>query len=330
MNRFRLLQFSTAMFFLGPIIALANPVAGTTYTYDLSEADPGTGIFTEAIVDTEDFIAPATPPTVDPSLWAALPGQGILTDGDLGSLLGWDDPNPSATFPNGTFAGFRSDGFGGAPRPKIDIDLGGTYDLNSITLHYLVEDAQFIYAPQPISDGEGGFLFDAFTVSGSTDGANFSELGSTNGFNPIFGPGGDSGSGALDIRTATIDLTGNTASYLSLDLRTPFTFLVLSEYVVDGTLSSPSATPGDYNADGTVDAADYTVYRDNLGGDSSALNGNGSGGTTVVAADYTLWANNFGNTASNSVAVPEPASFILMGFGLLGIFSRRRPVWPQE
>ena len=28
--------------------------------------------------------------------------------------------------------------------------------------------------------------------------------------------------------------------------------------------------PGDYNADGIVDAADYTVWRDNLGRDSAS------------------------------------------------------------
>lgn len=317
MKRLTRLLCCVAALLLGQANALANPVTDTTYTYDLSEADPGTGIFTEAIVDAEDFVVPGTPQATNPPLWATLPGLGILNDGDVGSLLGWDDPNPSATFPNGTFAGFRNDGFGGAPRPKIDIDLGGTYDLNSVTLHYLVEDAQFIYSPQPISDGEGGFLFDAFTVSGSTDGTIFTELGSTNSFNPLIGPGGDSGSGALEIRIATIDLTGSTASHLSLDLRTGYSFLVFSEYVVDGTAVS-SALLGDFNADGTVDAADYTVYRDNLGASSSALNGNGSGATTVVAADYTLWENKFGNVASNSVAVPEPASLLLMSFGFLG------------
>ena len=70
---------------------------------------------------------------------------------------------------------------------------------------------------------------------------------------------------------------------------------------------------GDFNADGTVDAADYTVYRDNLGGDSAVLNGNGAGGTTVRHADYALWKQNFGTSGTgSSAAVPEPASLVLM------------------
>ncbi len=77
---------------------------------------------------------------------------------------------------------------------------------------------------------------------------------------------------------------------------------------------------GDFNDDGSVDAADYTVYRDNLGLDSSVLNGNGSGAGTVVAADYALWAANFGNTSSSATAaaVPEPSTLVLAT--MLGLF----------
>ena len=57
---------------------------------------------------------------------------------------------------------------------------------------------------------------------------------------------------------------------------------------------------GDYNNDGTVNAADYTVWRD---GDSpdSTING------------YNLWKANYGNTGSgSSAAVPEPSSVALV------------------
>lgn len=84
--------------------------------------------------------------------------------------------------------------------------------------------------------------------------------------------------------------------------------------------------PGDYNANGVVDAADYTVWRDNLGQSSAALNGNGTGAPTVSAADYALWKANFGATAGagSGAAVPEPASLLVLlsSIGLLAI--RRR------
>ncbi len=53
--------------------------------------------------------------------------------------------------------------------------------------------------------------------------------------------------------------------------------------------------PGDYNGDGNVDAADYTVWRDNLGSTSN-LDADGDGSGTVDAADYTVWTSNFGDS----------------------------------
>lgn len=59
--------------------------------------------------------------------------------------------------------------------------------------------------------------------------------------------------------------------------------------------------PGDYNGDGIVDAADYTVWRDGGSPDSSQ-------------AGYDLWASNYGATAPNAPAssVPEPATGVLL------------------
>ncbi|WP_197531557.1 hypothetical protein [Posidoniimonas corsicana] len=77
--------------------------------------------------------------------------------------------------------------------------------------------------------------------------------------------------------------------------------------------------PGDFNADGTVDAADYTVWRDNLGG-TFDLNGNGDetgdSAGTVDASDYAVWRSNYGATvqpatnSENSNAIPEPATLL--------------------
>jgi xylan 1,4-beta-xylosidase len=78
-----------------------------------------------------------------------------------------------------------------------------------------------------------------------------------------------------------------------------------------------SALLGDFNGNGVVDAADYTLWRDNLGGDSSVLSGNGSGSATVVQADYDLWKQNFGSYRTVSgTAIPEPSSLLMMGLVL--------------
>ena len=73
--------------------------------------------------------------------------------------------------------------------------------------------------------------------------------------------------------------------------------------------------PGDFNDDGSVDAADYIVWRNNEGTTASLPNDNGLGGT-IGQAHYNLWRTHFGqSTESGTIShatVPEPASGLLM------------------
>lgn len=73
---------------------------------------------------------------------------------------------------------------------------------------------------------------------------------------------------------------------------------------------------GDYNGDGKVDAADYTKWRDNLGGSASTLqNRDPSNSGPVNAADYTFWKSKFGQSGSGAVgaaSVPEAGASCLL------------------
>lgn len=71
--------------------------------------------------------------------------------------------------------------------------------------------------------------------------------------------------------------------------------------------------PGDFNADGVVDAADYSVWRDGLG-------------TTYGPADYEDWAANYGATTGGSAgtSVPEPVGLSFLAALLVGGVLRRR------
>jgi hypothetical protein len=75
---------------------------------------------------------------------------------------------------------------------------------------------------------------------------------------------------------------------------------------------------GDYNLSGTVDAADYVVWRKTLNQSGTGLPADGDGSGDIDPADYDVWRAHFGQTAgsgssaSASVAVPEPASLALL------------------
>ncbi len=82
--------------------------------------------------------------------------------------------------------------------------------------------------------------------------------------------------------------------------------------------------PGDYNANGRVDAADYVAWRRALGTLTTLPNDNTPG--WVVPTDYNVWRANFGRTAGAALAagtaatVPEPTSFTIAAFCALSIF----------
>lgn len=90
---------------------------------------------------------------------------------------------------------------------------------------------------------------------------------------------------------------------------------------------SATGPTGDYNNNGTVDAADYAVWRDHL--DTNTLLPNDITPGTVTQVDYGIWKANFGpltsgteNGLENLLTIPEPSMFAMFWpfvvvFGLL-------------
>lgn len=70
---------------------------------------------------------------------------------------------------------------------------------------------------------------------------------------------------------------------------------------------------GDYNRDGIVDAADYTVWRDSLGAAAGTLPNDPNGGA-IGEGQYLTWVANFGATLSptNATTVPEPSAAAIL------------------
>jgi hypothetical protein len=79
---------------------------------------------------------------------------------------------------------------------------------------------------------------------------------------------------------------------------------------------APEGVPGDYNDNGTVDAADYVLWRN-----GGPLQNEVAGATPgqVTAEDYAAWRAWFGNTSAGAAgsqlqaaSVPEPGTFVVV------------------
>jgi hypothetical protein len=161
--------------------------------------------------------------------------------------------------------------------------------------------------------GTAAGQFDRLQVIGPLNGAildGLLDVSLVNGFTPAVG-------NTFDVLTAEGGI--NNAGVISLHA-SDSSFYSLA--VMGGTTLRLTVTAvpmqgltGDYNSDGTVDAADYVAWRDAM--TSGAVLPNDSTPGTVDQADYTAWRANFGRASGSGsaaavAAVPEPASSVML------------------
>ena len=124
----------------------------------------------------------------------------------------------------------------------------------------------------------------------------------TNGFIPVVGQ---------QFKVLTADSITNNGFVLGGPAASSFNLLFSGSNVILQAIAVELL--GDFNNNGVVDAADYTVWRDGLG-------------TTYTFEDYNLWKSHYGQTAgrgstgaspSQSV-VPEPSSLFPLAWGAWG------------
>jgi hypothetical protein len=97
--------------------------------------------------------------------------------------------------------------------------------------------------------------------------------------------------------------------------------LAIDDFII-GAVYAPGLA-GDYNNNGVVDAADYTVWRDHLNAPFNMANDITPG--TVIQQDLQEWKDRFGkNSVSFGAGAPEPATWLLLGSSSIALVLKRR------
>lgn len=144
---------------------------------------------------------------------------------------------------------------------------------------------------------------DFFNITGSATLSGILDVTLESGFTPV---------GPYTLLTAS---GGLNAAGLTLDPSDTGTFhigIVGNSIVLS---LGGSGVNGDYNGNGVVDAADYVVWRNNVG-TTNHLPNDAIGGTIGIA-QYNLWRSRFGATSGSgngavaAAAVPEPAMLVI-------------------
>ena len=105
--------------------------------------------------------------------------------------------------------------------PMVDLNLGGTFEVKSLEVNYIIDHVSFIFAPQTHME-----------ILGSTDGTNFSRIGFKNDFPTV---AESQAAQTTGVQSVVFDFgpSGTTASHIRVDTRTWATFFFMSEITVN-------------------------------------------------------------------------------------------------
>lgn len=280
--------------------------------------------------------------------------RGDMTGGDVNNWVGrsqWPDSLIDAAFDelrvygdavteaealSGTI--FGPDVVGENPIPSIEVDKDtGTITLKNnasapINLEYysIASDGGALLTSgwnslddQNYNAADGS---DPGSTAGDSDGEGWDAAGGSDAQELVELFLGESGSILAANDTLELGSAYNTSIFGAADGDLVFQLGITGGAVITASVEYvgvAAGLSGDFNNDGVVDAADYTVWRANLGAaDESSLNGNGNGTNGVDEADFALWRSNYGSTSGGSsiASVPEPMSGLLVLFPLVAMF----------
>jgi hypothetical protein len=277
-------------------------------------------------LDKNDASSPANPYAID--FLATFPLNGTQANGDHGYIAGAEGDR--GFYPNALMAGAEI-----GPFQNFDFQEGDNFQGQNKIIHanrLIDEDMTQVDAANPnppagktpiIPGGTPGWI----GLNGQTrylgvriDLNDAGEVG-------LNDPPTNFWYGWIGVKiTNEADATGEVVGY---GYETQINTAILAGAVSPGV-------SGDYNGDGTVDAIDYVIWRQNLGLTSGATvsDGDGNGDGKVTNDDYNIWRGHYGappGAGAGLTTVPEPSTLLaglLTGLALLGtlIFRRiRRP-----
>ena len=168
--------------------AHAAAISGVTYTYD-----PNTVAFNGFTPDA----------------------GGQLTDGVHGSVVPNVAIDPLAAFRNGTWVGFTQNGADN-PQPGVILDLGGTYNVQSVEIEFLIEPGPAIFAPQTPTGMNALTVLDGASVLNTYDAFPAIDWGQP-----------------TEVFTAVVPLGGVSLSSLIVDVRSPYDHIMVAEITVN-------------------------------------------------------------------------------------------------
>lgn len=171
------------------------------------------------------------------------------------------------------------------------------------------------------SSGAAGVSFDQLVVNSGV------ALGATSQLNLLLGYAANVGDSFLIVDSKNASAINGafanddelTAEFESLRYSFSLSYAAGTGNDIAVTVASV-ALIGDYNADGFVDAADYSVWRDAVGTSGVAYAGaDGNGDGVVDEGDHAVWADHYGASLEVAVAqaVPEPAGIVLALMALI-------------
>lgn len=319
----------------GPNSLVADPYVNALQMH-MTGQDPGNTSLTTTYsgtvtVDVDDVMNPTSIAFVSADIATANSGDWLpqVGGGDAGEPEVFGDANPGTAAPANYGFFVEIEGaitFYGATREttwSITADpravTGGQFDPASINLPITHGFFDGNISSEVYTEAEGASREDiAFDSEPGDPEEDYIGINCMDHLNPGNSCGSSMGSYSVEGDTATLTLPlnfhigGGTPVVQFAGTWTGTASLVEEELV------------GDYNEDGTVNAADYAVWRDNVGA-TDALANDDLGGV-IGSAHYDQWRAAFGNPGSGSgtAAVPEPASVMLVLVGLVGMWLGRR------